>query len=733
MAENEKNIHFPDDPEELNKDRYSVDADKKVTDASSAFPKDPVDLGVDDPERQVDERTVSFPSLTNEDVNKKMEEDEELAQEPLPEKNSFEKTDEISAAEETPERKDEQTQEVKADTTDGKHPAEKHKKISARFLWGISVVCTGLFFIVFASSPLFPFKWKLACLVILVLLLALTGYFSFRKVRKEKKKNGKPKNKKLVIKIINILISVLMAVLSFLLPYYQSKVSHMISTNNITGNKMVKMNLYVMSDAYKNEHASLYTDKKLSTEFKNKEEELQAYKDDTFLTMITVDTTYQKEAIDKLTDLLGKEAKLSDQKSVIDAAEALYNNEAPVMLMSDSYASMLMDTDAYKDFDTETRIIYTIELPEKSKDIALSDADLTEKPFAVFIGGNDEEGTLSLTGRTDVDMVIVVNPKTYQLGIFSFPRDSYIPNPALGNRLDKLTHLGMSGLENTMKGLSNVLDIDIDNYVLLNFTTYRQAINAIGGVDIENPYYFYYSYDHSADFPEGHLHLEDWDALAYVRERKMLPDGDFGRVMHQQIVMKAILQKITSPEMIVHFDSLLDALSGTFLTNLTSKSIYSFMQYQLANSISWNIVNYKLDGGTGMASTASAPGTPLSCVFPYKNKIEFFRKEIDKIQADEIVTQEEIPAGDGVFMWNPVDVPESNETFEEDQYNSSNKINTATSAPVQTQETEEIEENTQIPTALPQETSNAEPTPETTQDADQQEAADSTNEEKNSD
>ena len=91
--------------------------------------------------------------------------------------------------------------------------------------------------------------------------------------------------------------------------------------------------------------------------------------------------------------------------------------------------------------------------------------------------------------------------------------------------------------------------------------------------------------------------------------------------MHQQIVMKAIIEKVASPTVITRFDSLLDALEGTFLTNLSDNSIYSFCQMQLDENIKWNIVNYRAVGEIGMAVCAAAPGQELSVVFPYQSQI----------------------------------------------------------------------------------------------------------------
>ena len=245
-------------------------------------------------------------------------------------------------------------------------------------------------------------------------------------------------------------------------------------------------------------------------------------------------------------------------------------------------------------------------------------------------------------------MIVTVNPSTHQIAIVSFPRDSYIPNPAYGtNAYDKLTHLGVSGIQNTLDGLNSYLGLDdvIDHYVIVNFTTFRTIIDAIDGVDVYNPYAFGYSYDPDIWFDQGSIHLDGDEALCYVRERHNLPDGDFGRTMHQQIVMKAIIEKLTSASVVVHLESLLKSLDGQFLTDLSGDSIYAFAKMQLSENISWNIVNYHVVGETGSSPCASAGGEYLSVVYPYDNQVAFVAQVMQDVINGSAVEQQDLPDG----------------------------------------------------------------------------------------
>ena len=268
---------------------------------------------------------------------------------------------------------------------------------------------------------------------------------------------------------------------------------------------------------------------------------------------------------------------------------------------------------------------------------------MTTKPFTIFFGGNDTTGSLSLEGRTDVDMTVTVNPNTHQIIISNLPRDSWVKNPYYNDKRDKLTHLGLAGIDNTLKGLGNIYGIEIPNYVIVNFTTFMSIVSALGGVTIQNPYTF--TAITGAVFYEGEISMPADIALLYCRERENLPGGDFDRNMHQQIVMKAIIDKLTSKDIITKFDSLLNEINGQFLTNISPNSLYALAQKQLDEGIEWNIVNYHVGGETGMEICASATGQYLSVVYPYDNQIEFVRNEIQKVMDGETITQEELPEG----------------------------------------------------------------------------------------
>ena len=438
-------------------------------------------------------------------------------------------------------------------------------------------------------------------------------------------------------KFVNIFLSLCLIGASVLLPYELDKVGALFDA--VVGEKAV-VNVYRMSNAYMSAHqfSNIY-----QYEMDRDRAVLSSLREAEFITSLSADRENAQYGLAQLKDAFNDNVSYTDYDNLMEAADALYNHKGDFLIMGEADESVLEDM-GYDTFSLDTVKVASFTRNVTSR--IVSQASLTEQPFTIFIGGNDEEGQLSLEGRTDVDMLVSVNPKSHQAAIISMPRDAYIPNPYYGGKKDKLTHFGLKGIDNTLEGLGDYLDVKIDNYVIVNFTTYMNIINAVGGVDVDNPYEFTYTYEPYDTFPEGQVHLEGYAALEYVRERKSLDDGDFGRAYHQQLVMKALINKITSPQGIVHFNDILDSINGNIMTNLSSDAIYGLAQKQLSQKISWNLVNYHVIGDSDMAEPASMPGQYASVVYPYDNQVEFCRHVIDQVEAGDILTQEETPEGE---------------------------------------------------------------------------------------
>lgn len=193
---------------------------------------------------------------------------------------------------------------------------------------------------------------------------------------------------------------------------------------------------------------------------------------------------------------------------------------------------------------------------KREKEVALSEQD----PFSVLLLGVDErEGD---KGRSDTMVVMTVNPKDQSTKMVSIPRDTYTEIVGRGT-MDKINHAyAFGGIEMAMATTENLLDIPIDYVVQVNMEGFKDIVDAVGGVDVNNPNAF-------DDFAAGEVHLNGEDALSYVRMRKQDPRGDFGRQDRQKQVLQAVMRKGASANSLMNYNEIFDALGTNVRTNMS--------------------------------------------------------------------------------------------------------------------------------------------------------------------
>lgn len=268
--------------------------------------------------------------------------------------------------------------------------------------------------------------------------------------------------------------------------------------------------------------------------------------------------------------------------------------------------------------------------------------DVTKDPFTIYFSGNDSFGDIQETGRTDSNMLVTVNPKTHRILMTSIPRDYYVPvacaeDAADGcpdGQKDKLTHTGLYGVQTTINTIEDFMDIDINYYVRVNFSSLTNIVDAIGGVDVTVGKGLavdqFYTDDTIGGVVEGENHLDGQKALAYARERYAYEDGDLQRVKNQQQVLKAIIKKVKSPSMLLKYASLIDAIGSAIETNMPSSSITNFVKFQLASNSSWKFESYPMVGDTGMEFSPSL-GDTVSVTYQDRGSIETAHDKIEAI------------------------------------------------------------------------------------------------------
>ena len=110
--------------------------------------------------------------------------------------------------------------------------------------------------------------------------------------------------------------------------------------------------------------------------------------------------------------------------------------------------------------------------------------NLKTDSYNVLISGIDHDKNIDEEGRSDVNMLVTVNPKTKNVLLTSIPRDYRVKLKKFGNAEDKITHTGLYGADCTVDAVEELLDVDVNYYVKVNFATVRELVDAIGGIDV---------------------------------------------------------------------------------------------------------------------------------------------------------------------------------------------------------------------------------------------------------
>lgn len=342
-----------------------------------------------------------------------------------------------------------------------------------------------------------------------------------------------------------------------------------------------------------------------------------------------------KENTEKALEEIQNKEKVSvttvGSSSVVGLSEALLNEKVDAMLLNEAYRGLIEDSNGT--FSNDTRIIYQYEIKQELN-LFGSNKKVTKESFNIYLSGIDTYGSISTVSRSDVNMIVTVNPKTKQILMTSIPRDYYVELASYGEK-DKLTHAGIYGVEESMATLENLFGIEIDYYARVNFTSLINIVDALGGITVYNDQAFtsYHTYDY---YPEGNIDMDGETALEFVRERYGLSGGDNDRVKNQQKVLKALIDKAISPAIIKNYSQLLDAASESVVTSMSSKDIQSIIQMQLNDMSSWEIQQVSVTGtGSSSSSCYSMKGTSVYVMEPDYQSVNEAAAKIEEVMDAE--------------------------------------------------------------------------------------------------
>ncbi|MCL1949226.1 MAG: LCP family protein [Turicibacter sp.] len=185
-------------------------------------------------------------------------------------------------------------------------------------------------------------------------------------------------------------------------------------------------------------------------------------------------------------------------------------------------------------------------------------------PISILLLGVDSDEARGAVGRSDTIMVLTLNPHAGTAKLLSIPRDTRTEIIGRGYQ-DKINHaFAFGGAEMSVNTVQNFLGIPIDYVAAINMDGIEELIELVGTVTVTNPFEF------STDgftFPEGVIHLNSAETLAYIRMRYEDPEGDFGRQRRQRDVLISLAQSLAI-HAITNYQAILSATGEHLATNL---------------------------------------------------------------------------------------------------------------------------------------------------------------------
>lgn len=251
---------------------------------------------------------------------------------------------------------------------------------------------------------------------------------------------------------------------------------------------------------------------------------------------------------------------------------------------------------AYSVYNSLQTAVETMHHPiDRTSEKRTEEVSLQNKqPFSVLLLGVDQRK--GDRGRSDTMIVLSINPKLNSVKMLSIPRDTRTEIVGKGTE-DKINHAyAFGGEEMAMNTVEHFLDIPIDYFVRVNMEGFKDIVDAVGGITVDNDLDFSYGGYH---FPKGEVTLNGKKALAYTRMRKEDPRGDFGRQIRQRQIIQGVIKEGASLSSLANYSDIFSALGKNVKTNLTFDQMVSIQKNY--KGVSSNIDQMTIKGnGTRM-------------------------------------------------------------------------------------------------------------------------------------
>ncbi len=355
-------------------------------------------------------------------------------------------------------------------------------------------------------------------------------------------------------------------------------------------------------------------------------EKLEDAKNYRFGYQTTLDQDNNTLMVEDIEAKVGREIKLIETETIIDEAEALLAGRIEAAIYNEAYGSVIEE--AVEGYSDQVRVLYQYGI---ETDIEIEETDI-EKSFNIYISGIDVAGSITKNSRSDVNIIMTVNPSTKKILLTTTPRDYYVQIPGIsGEARDKLTHAGIYGVDRSMATLENIYDIDISYFARVNFTSLITIVDALGGVNVESEYAFEAG---GYSFEKGMNHLNGEQALVFARERHSFQDGDNQRGKNQEAILKAILERIMFPDILFQANDILNNVADCVETNMTRDEMAKFINMQLSERAAWEIETTAATGSGDKQACFSSGSQLLYVMWPDEAVVSDISRRMKKVEGE---------------------------------------------------------------------------------------------------
>lgn len=436
---------------------------------------------------------------------------------------------------------------------------DKFLHISGWTVAGIQLAVTGIFAAFLQYIGMIPFDYKLLIGALLIMLSIFTLVTQHWKI------TG------IITKIVSLMISAVLVVGCIYIGSTRN------ALGNISGNSMhrTEIGVYVLEDS--------------------EAQSMEDIIDKSFGINKTTDRINTDKAINEINERYECNIATVEYDDSIALAAGLYSGEMDAVILNSAYINMIEENENYQDFEEKIRLITTItydnDVVNDNNENYLSGDGI----FTMYISGIDTNGEPTVNRNSDVNILMTVNTNTHQILMINTPRDFYVPTTVSGGMRDKLTHAGCYGIDCSVGTLEMLYETNIDYYLKVNFTGFVDIINLLGGIEVYSETEFT-TWNGGYHIAAGTNYLNGEEALGFARERYAFGSGDRQRGKNQMKVIKAVINKMLSADMLMNYTQILDAVSSSMVTSMSYNEIGDLVKMQLDGMTSWNIQTYSVDG-----------------------------------------------------------------------------------------------------------------------------------------